>query len=126
MEKDDATWLNVSYALFGLFCAFVAWKAVFTVGVQTAWVEKFDSWYSLVNTGVAIVGGVAGFVWIGHNAERKEYHLSVIGELRKVSWPSWEDTKKMTIIVAVVVAVFSVIVSIFDAGWAWVLKAIIA
>jgi len=46
--------------------------------------------------------------------------------MHKVSWPSWDDTKRMTTIVCVVVFVFAVILAIFDYAWANALKILIA
>jgi preprotein translocase subunit SecE len=46
--------------------------------------------------------------------------------MRKVQWPDWENTKKLTMIVCVVVAVFSVILTVFDLAWAKLLKLLLA
>jgi len=122
MGKDDLTWLNISYVLFALVAAFVGYKAVGTLGVQLGWTERYDTWFPLFNNIAAIVLGASGTLWLRSSMLRREYHLSAIGEVRKVSWPSLEDTKKMTLIVAVVVAIFSVILSIFDVVWAKILQ----
>ena len=122
MGKDDATWLNICYVLFGLLAAFVAYKAIGTIGVQLGWTERYDEWFPLLNNIGAIVLGAAALIWLRAEPERRDYHLSAVGEVRKVTWPSVDDTKKMTIIVAIVVAIFSVILTVFDVAWAWVLK----
>jgi preprotein translocase subunit SecE len=125
MGKDDATWLNICYVLFALVAAFVGYKAISTMGVQFGWTERYDDWFPLFNNLSAIVLGAASVVWLRSSAERREYYLSAIGEVRKVTWPSLEDTKKMTIIVAVVVAIFSVILSVFDIVWAKILQLVL-
>lgn len=122
MGKDDATWLNICYVLFALIVAYVAYKAVSTVGIQFGFTERYDQWFPLVNNISAILLGGAAVFWLRASVERREYHLSAIGEVRKVTWPSFEDTKKMTLIVAVVVAIFSVILSVFDMVWAKILQ----
>src|SRR5882724_9656774 len=104
MGKDDATWLNICYVLFGLISAFIGYKAIATVGVQFGWTERYDEWFPLFNNLSGIALGATALFWLRASVERREYHLSAIGEVRKVTWPSVEDTKKMTIIVAVVVA----------------------
>ena len=122
MGKDDATWLNICYVLFALIAAYVGYKAIATAGVQFGWTERYDEWFPLfTNISSIVLGGLAVF-WLRASADRREYHLSAIGEVRKVTWPSFEDTKKMTLIVAVVVAIFSVILSIFDIVWAKILQ----
>jgi preprotein translocase SecE subunit len=122
MSKDDKTWLNICYAGFFIVVAYFVHKAVFTLGVQLGWTEKYDEWYSLVNnvTCVVLSGGIT--FWLQRSSVRHEYYLSAIGEIRKVTWPSIPDTKKMTIIVAVVVGIFSVILSAFDVAWSRILQ----
>src|SRR5688572_5068383 len=126
MSKDDATWLNISYVLFAIIVAFIAYKAIFTLGLQYGWIERYDEWFPTANNIGGILLGAAAAFWLKSDPERREYHLSVITEMRKVTWPTMESTKKMTMIVAVVVAIFSVILSIFDVAWSKVLQFIIS
>src|SRR3989338_9114191 len=108
MSKDDATWLKISYVIFGLIVAYIAFRAFETLGVHLGWVDKFD-WFATATQILGLVVGVGGAVWCGSSPERYEYHLGTVSEVRKVIWPSFPDVKKMTIIVAIVVAIFSVI-----------------
>jgi preprotein translocase SecE subunit len=125
MTKDDRFWLNVSYVVAGMLFTLVGYKALNTVGIQTGWLEKFDSWYPLFSSiGGILIGGLGLWVAAG-NAERKEYYLSTIAEVRKVNWINWEDTKRMTTVVVIVCAIFAVILSVFDMIWAWALKFIL-
>src|SRR5579859_1832222 len=102
MGKDDATWLNICYVLFALVAAFVGYKAIATAGVQFGWTERYDEWFPLLTRIACIALGATAVFWLRSSAVRREYYLSAIGEVRKVTWPSFEDTKKMTLIVAVV------------------------
>lgn len=124
MSKDDATWLNVAYVAFLALSGYVGYKAVQTLGLQMGWLERFD-WYAYVSTLAGVVIGVLATWYLRADGERHEYFLSAIGELRKVNWPTWADTKRMTLVVCVVVGIFAVIVSIFDIIWARVLKVLI-
>lgn len=125
MGKDDATWLNVSYVIFMFLSAYVFYKAVEMAGIQFALVERYD-WFTFAATGISVVAGAAVMVALRSSTERNEYYLASIGELRKVTWPSWADTKRMTIVVAVVVGFFSVVLSVFDVLWSRLLKMLIA
>ena len=121
MSKDDATWLNAAYVCFFLLVAFVGYKALETVGIQTGWMERYE-WFTYVTTvGGAVIGGAITF-YLRADKERHASLLAVIAELRKVTWPNWPDTKRMTVIVCVVVAIFAVILSAFDMAWAKILK----
>jgi len=86
MSKDDATWLNVAYVVFLVLAAYVGFKAIETLGLQTGWVERFE-WFSIVSTLGGVVIGIIATVIVRTDAERHEYLLSSIAELRKVTWP---------------------------------------
>lgn len=125
MQKDDSTWLNMAFAAFGLCVALVVWKGLTALSLSYGWTEKFEAWLpAVVVVGSLVVGGVAAW-WLGAGADRHEYFLSCIAELRKVSWPSMDDTRKMTMIVCVVVVIFSMILTVFDVVWARLLKLLI-
>ncbi len=125
MSKDDATWLNVAYVTFLLISAYLAYQAIELVGIQTGWVERFD-WFGYAATVAGGAAGIAAAWFLRSDAERHEYFLSAIAELRKVSWPTWPDTKRMTVVVCIVVGIFAVIVGIFDLIWAKALKSLLA
>jgi preprotein translocase subunit SecE len=125
MGKDDATWLNICHGAFALLTAYVVLLALETFGSLTGWAERYDAWYPLVSRVVALGVGAAAVIGVRSSKERCEYHLATIGEVRKVTWPSMPDTKRMTIIVAVVVAIFAVILSVFDIVWGKILQSIL-
>jgi preprotein translocase SecE subunit len=125
MSKDDAAWVNVAYVVFFLLSSFVFFKAFETAGVQTGWSERFE-WYGPAQVAIGLLLGGAVTALLRKDQEKYEYFLASIGELRKVTWPSWPDTKRMTIVVCVVVGIFAVIVSIFDLFWAKALKLLLA
>lgn len=116
MQKDDATWLNVGYVAFAAVLAYVFGEAINTVGIQMNWVERYE-WWAIAQNGGGVVLGILCTLWIRSNKERHEYFLASIGELRKVTWPTMPDTRKMTVIVCWVVGVFALILAGFD--WAW-------
>lgn len=124
MSKDDATWLNVAYIAFGVLVAFFCYKAAELIGIQSNLGETLE-WYDLGSTVLALALGLVSTLWLKSDSERHEYFLAAIGELRKVTWPSWQDVKRMTVIVCVVVGIFAVIVSVFDVVWARTLNLLI-
>ena len=124
MSKDDGTWLDFCYIVFGLLVAYIGYKAIYTVGIQTGWVERFD-WFPTLNNVFGVAVGASVAIWIRMSVEKRTFHLAAVNELRKVKWPTLEDTKKMTMIVAVVVAILSVILSVFDIIWSKALQLIL-
>lgn len=126
MQKDDKTWLNVISIFVALLIAALVWRFVRFVGITYGFVDGTEVWFNPVVILSAVgLGSLA--VFLGQkDEERHAYFLSAIGELRKVLFPSWDDTKKLTTIVCVVVAIFAVILSVFDLFWAKVLKGLLS
>ena len=126
MAKDDATWLNICYVVAALLLVYVFWKAFWSVAVFSGWMDDYDTWFNNLSLALGII--ISGFIIyrVRSVEENHEYYLASIGELRKVTWPTWIDTKKMTLIVVVVVGIFSVILAAFDFGFAWLLKKVIS
>jgi preprotein translocase SecE subunit len=126
MNKDDSYWLKLAYVAFAAVVALAFFKAFGTLGVQMGWSDRFDEWYQPATTIASIVLGIGAAFYLGWDKERHEYFLAVIGELRKVTWPSMPDTRRMTVIVCVVVGVFAIILAIFDFIWAKIFGLLIA
>ncbi len=126
MSKDDATWLNICYVAFGLVVFFVGFKAVHTIGLHMNWTERYDEWFPMANNLLGLAIGAGTVLWVRSSAERKDYHLATIGEIRKITWPSIPDTKRMTIIVAIVVAIFAAILAVFDVVWSKTLQLVLS
>ena len=118
MGKDDNTWLRICYVAFFLLITFIGKSAANMLGIQMGWVERYDAWYPAAQTvfGLLLAAGLT--YYFANDKERREYHLACIAELRKVTWPSWPDVKRMTVVVCIVVAVFAVILGVFDFLWA--------
>ncbi|MEZ4741982.1 MAG: preprotein translocase subunit SecE [Bdellovibrionota bacterium] len=125
MDKDDSFWVNTVYIALAVIAGYVGYQAINTVGVQMSLIERYDSWFPMVNNIGAVVFGAAIILWFRSDKQRRDYHLASVAEARKVTWPSLPDTKRMTIVVVVVVAVFAVILGVFDLVWSWALKLII-
>ena len=117
MGKDDATWLNICFVAFAILVAVVSYKAIYTIGLQLGWLERYDEWYESVSNVCALLRGGGAVYWLQSSSLRRDFYLGSIGEIRKVAWPTIPDTKKMTVIVVVVVAIFAVILTFFDLIW---------
>lgn len=126
MQKDDSYWLKVAYVAFTALVFYVSTKAITTLGIQTGWIDRYDSIFKFLTTGGSVVIAMLSIFLLARDKKRHEYFLASIGELRKVSWPSINDTRKMTLIVCVVVGVFAVILAVFDLIWAKALGILIS
>ncbi len=126
MTKDDGTWLNICYVACALVFIYVLWKGLHALGLFSGLLDDYSDWFGVAAGAISVVVGVAIVYQARGQRENHEYYLASIGELRKVTWPTWPDTKKMTVIVVIVVGIFSAILAVFDLGFAWLLNKIIA
>lgn len=126
MQKDESTWLNIALIFTALLFAALVWRFLHFVAINYNLADGSEVWFgpTIIFAAIAIGGGAA--FMLQYDQERREYLLGSIGELRKVMWPSWDVTRKLTTIVCVVVAVFAVILSIFDLFWAKILQGILS
>jgi preprotein translocase subunit SecE len=67
----------------------------------------------LIGYGVAVVAAV--IVW--RMPRTQQVSLDVALELRRVTWPSWRETRAATVAVIVASFIAAVILGLFDFGW---------
>jgi len=53
---------------------------------------------------------------------RPHWAEEIISELRKVTWPSWEDTRYLTLVVVVVAAAFGLFLGGVDMFFNWMIE----
>ncbi len=105
------------------------WLLVF--GILGAGV--FGNWYyqdqSLLYRVVAmlVLGGCAFAVTIQTERGRNAWTLikEARGEIRRVVWPSWEETTQTTMIVLVLVLIFALLLWLLDSSLSWVVSQIL-
>lgn len=66
--------------------------------------------------------GLAYFLW--RHSRIKEGSIQIANELKKVVWPSWDETRASTLVVIVVTSIIALILGAYDAVWAFLTKAI--
>lgn len=124
MSKDDLTWLRISYFFLAVSISYILWRFLEIVGIYSNFIERYTA-YKPLGVSLSLVLGGAVVFFLAHKKTRHQYYLSSIAELRKVVWPNYESTKKMTFIVISVVIFFTILLAVFDSIWAWLLKKIL-
>lgn len=121
MENTNSKILTLSFALAGfiggltLHLLIKSFSAAFGIVARLA-----DS--DIVRHGVPVVFGLVLFAVLQFNPRVLAWGDEVATEIRKVVWPSRKDTTAMTIVVLIMVAISSVLVSGFDFASGMVLK----
>ncbi len=121
MDNTNSKILTLSFAIFGAICGFTlhllikAFSGAFGVVARLA-----DS--DLVRHGVPVAFGILVFAILQFNPKVLTWGDEVVVEIRKVVWPSRKDTTAMTIVVLIMVAISSVLITGFDLASGLVLK----
>jgi len=68
---------------------------------------------------VGLVAGVATAVLLRRSERVNTLALEIGNELKKVTWPSWKETRMSTIVVIITTFVVAAILGVFDAMWSW-------
>jgi len=93
----------------------------------------FGNWYyqdeSLLYRVVALLVLGASALFLAVNTERGGAAWALLkesrGEIRRVVWPTREETTQTTLVVLVLVLIFSLILWLLDSGLSWLVRTII-
>ena len=71
------------------------------------------TWCSFI--GLAIAGAAAAYIWV--TPKTHDVSLDIVAELRKVSWPSFPETRAATVAVIVASLIAAALLGMFDVLW---------
>ena len=110
----DKKWTHVLFGAGGLLLAWILSKAG-----EWVWGYFGKPNTMLIGFGAFAVAALIAYVcW--KNEEIFEVADETMGELSKVSWPSWPETVNSTVIVIITTVISSLILGVFDSVWSWV------
>lgn len=113
MEKTNNKIIAVSFVLFSFFVGYIAKVMVSVLSNTIGAVARYAN-NPLIEHGVPLAIGVACFLYLILNKNIRGWAGDVLGEVSKVVWPSVNDTRSLTIVVCVIILVFSFVLSVFD------------
>lgn len=121
MDKTNSKILTLSFALAGALAGLTLHLLIKSFAAAFGTVARLaDS--DAVRHGLPVVVGILVFAILQFNPRITTWAEEVAVEIRKVVWPSRKDTTAMTLVVLVMVAISSVIITGFDLASGFVLK----
>lgn len=111
-------WVSIGFALGGILLAVILSKAL---GGLLGWFRVPD--YTIfgnqltATTVVAWAAAAAATVLLWRNPRYNTLANEVVQELRKVTWPTWVETRAATVVVIITTIIISVILYFFDMIW---------
>jgi len=118
--------INIAYVLAGLLTWVISARIL--GGILDLISRDLDQ--PLIGTGFArsdllgLVCGIAVGVALKLNRNVNTWGLEVANELKKVVWPTWEETKMSTVVVIITSIIVAAILGLFDALWAFLSSSI--
>lgn len=113
MDKTNSKILTLSFVAFSILIGFTISTLLRVFSGAFGIIAKLMN-YDIFRHGVPVVIALSLFVYLQFNKSILKWADEVIGEVKKIVWPPFKDTRGMTIIVVVMVLISSVIVSVFD------------
>jgi len=114
-----ARYVNLSFVAIGLILYVVLgelFSALIEVAGSSANFAILGSNFRLGQL-LAMAASVGVALYLRKNEKVYEYAMEVGQELSKVTWPTWKDTKRATIVVIVTTLVISIILGLLDLVW---------
>jgi preprotein translocase subunit SecE len=105
--------VHLTFAIGGLLVAFVLARAV-----DWTW-SYFAKPSDLIVNGIAIFVAAVAAITVYRNERAHAAIVEVTRELEKVSWPTRKETSAATVVVLVTVLISALVLSGFDAIWAY-------
>ena len=115
-------YVNLSFVMVGLL-GWAVMAAFFGFGIESIDVDLnkhiLGAGFRLSNL-LGLISGVALGVGLKLNKNVNTWAVEVANELRKVTWPTWEETRLGTIVVIITSIVVALVLGLFDYVWAFV------
>ena len=122
--QDNRRWILISLFLFGITVGYVSFLLFRNINVMFRLATYFPFAEVLVKA-LPVVLGVGIFVWVYRSQSRMSYLDDVVGEIRKITWPTRKDTVASTIVVVIAILIIASILGVYDALCNWVIRQII-
>ena len=121
--------MSTSTETSGAVLDWLKWAVVFAIlggGVFGNWYYQDQSLFYRVIA--LLLLGISAFA-IAIQTEKGRNTWSLIkdarGEIRRVVWPTWEETSQTTLVVLVLVLIFALILWLLDSGLSWLVSLVL-
>jgi preprotein translocase subunit SecE len=113
MDQNNSKIMTVSFVVAGFLAGVVVKVLMDTLAGFASWAVQMNS-IEAVKHGLPLTVGFLTFIFLQFNPKIRVWAEESIVELRKVVWPTFKDTRAMTIVVCVMLVIASLILGLFD------------
>ena len=112
-------YVHLAFGMAGILLAFVLSHLFETVA--RLFVDDLGSFAGFLQTtwiATAVAGGATFITW--RNQRAFGWAMEVATELKKVTWPTRDETRASTIVVIVLTIIMAVFLGLFDLFWSYI------
>ena len=113
MNNTNSKILTLSFAIVGAILGFTLHLLIKSFSAAFGVVARFSD-NDMVRHGLPVIFGIIIYLILQFTPAILSWSDEVVTEIRKIVWPSRKDTTAMTIVVLVMVAISSALISSFD------------
>lgn len=124
MTEDNKKIITVTYALSCVLFGFVISLIMGLLAGHFAFFARLES-QTLFSNGVPVVIALGTFLFLQFNSKTVDFLDGVIGELKKVVWPTKKQTWISTVIVVITLILSGILVGLYDLFWAKVIELVV-
>jgi preprotein translocase subunit SecE len=121
MVDDNKKIITVSFVFAAAVLAFTVHLLIELLAANFAFMAQVSSSAGYAN-GIPVGIGILVFSVLQFNSHTVAFMDSVVGELKKVVWPSRRDTMLMTVVVSITLIIAGVLVGALDSVWAYLIN----
>jgi preprotein translocase subunit SecE len=118
---NNARLVNISFVVLGVV-AFLFMRQVADVVWTLLRLPVPADWPVVPSDLIGAAAGLALFIVLKKNRKVSDFFNEVVSELAKVTWPPKKETLLSTAVIAIMVAICSMIIFGFDTLWGTVVK----
>jgi len=114
-----ARYVNLSFVVIGITLYIILGEmvgALLGIFGSSSNVQVLGGNFRLSNL-LAMILSIGVAIWLRRNEKVHTYAMEVGSELSKVTWPTWKDTKRATIVVIITTLVLAGLLGLLDLAW---------
>lgn len=114
-------YVNISFVFIGLLVWVILGATIAGVldWVAPDWNLPIIGVKFTLSDAIGLAAGIATAVILRKNERGNTGALEIGNELKKVTWPTWKETRLSTIVVIITTIIVAAILGFFDAMWSW-------
>jgi len=124
MDKTNSKFITVCFVSLSALIGFTLSVLIHALSGAFGFIARLSD-YDLFKHGLPVATALVLFFSLQFNKNVLQWADEVVAEIKKVVWPPSKDARGMTVVVIIMVFISSIIISVFDLFYGFVLNQLI-